>query len=125
MKEYGKKTWLIADCFYPAVSTVAKSHEAICVLNTGLKEAQITLTLYFEDAPKRVFRAVCPGERTHHIRMDKLVDENGEGVPSEKPYAVLVESTMSAAAADESVSIMPGELDIEASVVVEFAIQAQ
>ena len=38
---------------------------------------------------------------------------------------VLVESTMSAAAADESVSIMPGELDIEASVVVEFAIQAQ
>ena len=79
MKEYGKKTWLIADCFYPAVSTVAKSHEAICVLNTGLKEAQITLTLYFEDAPKRVFRTVCPGERTHHIRMDKLVDENGEG----------------------------------------------
>ena len=38
---------------------------------------------------------------------------------------MLVESTMSAAAADESVSIMPGELDIEASVVVEFAIQAQ
>ena len=93
MKEYGKKTWLIADCFYPAVSTVAKSHEAICVLNTGLKEAQITLTLYFEDASKRIFRTVCPGERTHHIRMDKLVDENGEGVPSEKPYAVLVEST--------------------------------
>ena len=32
---------------------------------------------------------------------------------------------MSAAAGNESVSIMPGELDIEASVVVEFSMQAQ
>ena len=32
---------------------------------------------------------------------------------------------MTAAAAEESVSIMPGELDIEASVVVEFSMQAQ
>ena len=37
----------------------------------------------------------------------------------------LAQSTMSAAAGDESVSIMPGELDIEASVVVEFSMQAQ
>ena len=37
----------------------------------------------------------------------------------------LAQSTMSAAAGNESVSIMPGELDIEASVVVEFSMQAQ
>lgn len=37
----------------------------------------------------------------------------------------LAQSTMTAAAAEESVSIMPGELDIEASVVVEFSMQAQ
>lgn len=36
----------------------------------------------------------------------------------------LAQRTM-AAAADESVSIMPGELDVEASVVVEFALLAQ
>lgn len=38
---------------------------------------------------------------------------------------VLAQRTMSAASADESVSIMPGELDVEASVVVEFALLAQ
>ena len=37
----------------------------------------------------------------------------------------LAQSTMTAADAEESVSIMPGELDIEASVVVEFSMQAQ
>lgn len=39
--------------------------------------------------------------------------------------SALAQRTLSAAAAEESVSIMPGELDIEASVVVEFALQAQ
>ena len=30
--------------------------------------------------------------RTHHIRMDKLRNENGEPIPRNTPYAVLVES---------------------------------
>ena len=37
--------------------------------------------------------------------------------------SALAQRTLSAAAADESLSIMPGELDVEASVVVEFSMQ--
>ena len=38
------------------------------------------------------FRATCPAERTHHIRMDKLKDDKGQGVPMGVAYAMMVRS---------------------------------
>ena len=40
----------------------------------------------------RGFQAVCGGERTNHIRLDKLKNENGQAIPQDLPYAVMVES---------------------------------
>ena len=50
-KEIGKCDWYIPDAFYPAVDQGESyvSHEAVCVLNTGDKDAHIQITLYFED----------------------------------------------------------------------------
>lgn len=95
-KAEGKKTWLIPDGFWPTISNgVYPSHEAICVLNTGDVDAELDITLYFEDREKmNGFRAVCPAERTHHIRMDRLKDVNGNPVPAGVPYAMMVRSNV-------------------------------
>jgi hypothetical protein len=91
---YGSKVWFIPDGYYPSFSSGKfPSHEAICVLNPGPKDAEITIILYFEDQEKMEgFQAVCKAERTNHIRMDKLKDINGQGVPKGVAYAMMVKS---------------------------------
>ena len=94
MAAYGKKTWLIADCFLHSVSLNDQpSHEAVCVLNTSDVDADIRMTLYFEDREcMTCFSAKCGAKKTHHIRLDRIVGENGEKIPRDVPYAMLVES---------------------------------
>lgn len=94
MEAYGKKTWLIPDTFLNSVSKNGNvSHEAICVLNTSDTDAEIKLTLFFEDRECRDdFKSFCGARRTHHIRLDKIRNENGESIPKDVPYAILVES---------------------------------
>jgi hypothetical protein len=93
MKNYGKKSWMIADCFYDSHFNKQVSHEAVCVLNTTDTDATITMTLYFEDRePAYGYIAKCGAGRTHHIRMDKLISKDGQPVPVDTPYVVLVES---------------------------------
>jgi len=95
MKALGAKTWLISDGFFPSESIGMKSHEAVCVLNTADAAAEISMTLYFEDRePLSGFDVVVAPRRTWHIRMDSLKNKNGEPVPMEKPYAILVESNI-------------------------------
>jgi hypothetical protein len=93
---YGSKLWFFPDCYYPERSSgVFPSHEAICVLNPGEKDAEIKFTLYFEDRDKLgEFKAECGAERTNHIRMDKIRDVNGNGVPKGIPYAIMLESNV-------------------------------
>jgi len=95
MKEYGKKVWLIPDTYLNSVSKNDQlSHEAICVINTTDNDAEIKLTLFFEDRDVITdFSSFCAAKRTHHIRMDKLRDSEGNMIPRDTPYAVLVESS--------------------------------
>ena len=94
MKAYGKKTWLIPDTYLDSISKNPNvSHEAICVINTSDTDAEIKLTLFFEDREARTdFSSHCPAMRTHHIRMDKLRNADGQPIPRDTPYAVLLES---------------------------------
>lgn len=93
-KKFGSKVWLIPDGYFPSESCgKEKSHDAVCVVNTGEKDANIKITLYFEDRDKMDgFHTFCGSERTHHIRMDKLKDIHGNGVPQDVPYAMMIES---------------------------------
>jgi len=93
-KSVGSKVWFIPDGYWPTVSNgLFPSHEAICVLNPGKKDANIEITLYFEDRDKiDGFRAICKAERTNHIRMDKIKNVNGISVPQGVPYAMMVTS---------------------------------
>lgn len=93
----GCKTWMIADCYWPAITTPGEyvSHESICVLNIGDEDAVIKLTLYYEDRePIEGFVSHCDAKRTHHIRMDKITDADGNHIPQGVPYAAFVESNV-------------------------------
>jgi hypothetical protein len=102
----GSKVWFVPDAYYPTISNgYFPSHEAICVLNPGEKDTNIEITLYFEDRDKMSgFKAVCSRERTNHIRMDKIRDEYGNGVPQGVPYAMMVNS-------DENIIVQYSRMD--------------
>ena len=90
----GKKTWIIPDGYMnPTKNGDFNSHEASCVLNLSGKEAHIDIKIFLEDRePLCGFKAECKNERTNHIRLDKIVSENGDKIPFGISYAVLVES---------------------------------
>jgi hypothetical protein len=96
-KTGGSRVWYVPDCFYPSTSSPGYyvSHEAICVLNAGEEDALISVTLYFEDRdPIEGFEAVCKARRTNHIRLDKLKGADGEGIPMDVPYAIMLKSNV-------------------------------
>lgn len=92
----GKCEWLIADGFMSDAQTEHYvSHETVCVLNLNNEAAKIKITVYFEDRePMDGFSAECAARRTNHIRLDKIRNESGEGIPKETPYALLIESSV-------------------------------
>lgn len=87
MKKY------IPDCYWPSSSNGEyASHEAVCVLNAWKSPVTVEITLFFEDRdPETGFSFEIEAERTKHIRMDRITGKNGEKVPKDTPYAVLVE----------------------------------
>ncbi len=93
-REIGKKLWIVGDGFMSSTKNGDYvSHEALCVLNISGQTAHINLTFYFEDkAPMKGFTAVCENERSNHIRLDKIKTENGDTVPYDTPYSVVLES---------------------------------
>ena len=97
MQHIGKQEWLIPDMYYPEITASKNyvSHESICVLNVGDTDADIQITLYFEARePITLCNASCAAQRTHHIRMDKQQDPDGNPVPKGLPYAAYVRSSV-------------------------------
>lgn len=91
----GKTEWAIGDGFMNNTKNGNfESHEAICVLNTSDTDAEIKITVYFEDKePIGGFNAICPARRTNHIRLDKISNDKNEVIPRGVPYALFVESS--------------------------------
>jgi hypothetical protein len=91
----GHVHWLIADGYIPPVSSGdLESHESICVLNCYEQDAELTMTVYFEDRPPlENIKAVVPGRRTKHLRTS-LLRAGDEAIPVGVPYALEVVSTV-------------------------------
>jgi len=69
------------------------SHESVCVLNTSDEDANIEITLYYEDAEPIIgLKAKCKSNRTHHIRMDNILDAQGKHIPRGVAYAAVINS---------------------------------
>lgn len=93
---FGKTLWAVGDGFMSDTQSGGfVSHEAICVLNVSGETANITYEIYFEDRePLKGFCAVCENERTNHIRLDRAVNDKGETIPKDTPYAILIKSNV-------------------------------
>ena len=91
----GHKRWAIAEGYIPGWSNGPEpqftSHETACLLNTSDEEANVEITVYFEDRePTGPYRMTVPARRTLHVRFNELTDP--EPVPTDTDYASVIES---------------------------------
>jgi hypothetical protein len=91
----GHRRWVIPDGYIPAESTGSSrqlvSHETVCILNCGSRDAHIGITLYFSDRePIGPYRFTVEAARTRHLRFNDFDDP--EPVPRDTDYASLIES---------------------------------
>ncbi|MCW3795748.1 sensory rhodopsin transducer [Paenibacillus sp. LS1] len=94
-KAKGHTYWVIPDGYIPPESSgTLESHESICVLNTGTVDAELQITIFFEDRePLEEIVATVPGRRTKHIRTASL-HSDGQHIPAGVPYAITVSSNV-------------------------------
>lgn len=92
----GARVWLIPDGFLPQESSGAlESHEAICILNTSLEEAQVQVSVYFENRePITGIDVFVPAERTRHVHLERPEQVGGATIPRGVPYALRLESNV-------------------------------
>jgi len=91
----GRTVWAIAEGYIPGRShgpePEMESHETACLLNAGDSEAQVEITVYFEDRePAGPYRVTVPARRTRHLRFNELSDP--EAVPRDTNYASVIRS---------------------------------
>jgi hypothetical protein len=91
----GRKRWAIAEGYIPTWSNGPEpemlSHETVCILNAGEKDAAVSITVYFSDRdPAGPYRVPVPARRTKHVRFNDLKDP--EPVPAGKDFASVIES---------------------------------
>ncbi len=91
----GRRRWAIAEGYIPAYShgegRALTSHEAFCILNASAREANVEVTIFYEDRDAvGPYRLVVPARRTRHFRFNDLADP--EPIPRATPYASVIES---------------------------------
>jgi hypothetical protein len=92
----GARAWAIAEGYIPSESTgegpALESHEAACMLNAGERDADVTVTVFFEDRePAGPYQVQVPARRTAHVRFNDL--DRPEPIPRDTGYAALIESS--------------------------------
>jgi hypothetical protein len=95
MELIGRKLWAIAEGYIPPHSTgphpQMTSHETACLLNTGERDAQVTITIFYTDRePVGPYRLVVPAKRTRHVRFNDLTDP--APIPVDTDFASCIES---------------------------------
>lgn len=96
MRELGCTVWAIPEGYIPSGSVSDAhdlvSHEAACFLNTGDRDAEIKITLFFENRdPVGPYLVTVPARRTLHMRFNDLTDP--APVPRDTSYASLIEAS--------------------------------
>ena len=91
----GKKLWVFADGDLPAQPEGAgepKAHEALMVVNNNDCDANLTITLLFEDkGPKEGLQLAVPAKRVNCFRMDMPIWGDDYVIPFGQ-YALILES---------------------------------
>jgi hypothetical protein len=107
MRAVGRKVWAIAEGYIPGTSIgpapEMTSHEAMCFLNSGDRDAHVAVTIFFADRePVGPYRFTVPAQRTKHVRLNNLKEP--KEIPRDTDYSSLIES-------DEPVVVQHTRLD--------------
>jgi hypothetical protein len=91
----GATVWAIAEGYIPGASTGTTpaliSHETVCFLNAGPRDASVRITIYFADrAPAGPYAFTVKAARTRHVKFNDLADP--EPIPRDTDFASLIES---------------------------------
>lgn len=91
----GRRRWAIAEGYIPEESHGPApemiSHETVCILNAGQRDAHVEITVFFADRePAGPYRLTVPPRRTRHLRFNQLRDP--EPIPTGTDYASTLES---------------------------------
>src|SRR3569832_2497014 len=75
MPVIGALRWAIAEGYIPGWSNgpapQMESHETVCILNAGDRDAQVEIVIYFAARePAGTYRFVVPARRTRHLRFN-------------------------------------------------------
>ncbi len=107
MDAIGRKRWAIAEGYIPSESSYPDraliSHETACILNAGVRDARVAITIFFADrAPVGPYRVTVAAGRTLHLRFNDLADP--QPIPRDTDYASVFES-------DEPIIVQHTRLD--------------
>jgi hypothetical protein len=94
-KSVGVKEWVIAEGYIPPESHGPKpemlSHETVCLLNAGDKDANVEITIYYSDRePVGPYQLTVPARRTRHVRFNNLRDP--EPIPRGTDFSSVIRS---------------------------------
>ncbi|WP_344591578.1 sensory rhodopsin transducer [Actinomadura vinacea] len=95
-RELGATRWAIGDGWIPPYSTgddpALRSHESVCILNSGRQDADVAIVLYFADRPPAgPYRVTVPAARVRHVTLNEL--DEPEPVPVATDFSAVVTSS--------------------------------
>lgn len=95
MEAIGRRRWAIPEGYIPSESAYSDrtliSHETACILNSGDRDAQVAITIFFADRePVGPYRVAVAARRTLHLRFNDLRDP--QPVPRDTDYSSVFES---------------------------------
>jgi hypothetical protein len=91
----GRRSWAIAEGYIPPHSTgdtrQLVSHETVCILNAGSRDARVEITVYFSDRePAGPYVFHVPARRTRHLRFNDFTEP--EAIPQDTDFSSLIVS---------------------------------
>jgi hypothetical protein len=94
-RSVGVKEWVIAEGYIPPESHGPEpemlSHETVCLLNAGDKDANVEITIYYSDRePVGPYKLTVPARRTRHVRFNNLRDP--EPIPRGTDFSSVIRS---------------------------------
>src|SRR3569833_4063375 len=89
----GAQRWAIAEGYIPGKShgpaPQMESHETLCLLNAGDRDAHVEIMVYFTDRePVGPYRYTVPARRTRHQRFNEFTDT--ERLPRDTDFASVI-----------------------------------
>ncbi|MGH7002693.1 MAG: sensory rhodopsin transducer [Alphaproteobacteria bacterium] len=94
-KTIGATAWAIAEGYIPGASTGTTpaliSHETVCILNAGARDAAVRITIFFADRdPAGPYVFTVAARRTRHVKFNDF--SAPEAIPRDTDFASLIES---------------------------------